>query len=322
MDSIVSLGLLPAALVLDLLLGDPLWLPHPVRWMGRAIEWAEPRFRCLTVSPILSGGIFAAALVSGAWLLTFVFLHAAAALSPAVGTVMGIILLYYCLSARGLADAAAHVLISLETEGLAAARGKLAMIVGRDVNALDAAGIRRALVETVAENFVDGVVSPLFYAALGGAPLAVAYKMVNTLDSMVGYKNKRYADFGKVSARLDDVANYLPARLSAPVIALAVRLLGGRSGRCLKTAFKEGRRHTSPNAGYPEAAFAGALGVRLNGPNTYGGRLVEKPWIGAGFGDPDPQHVRRAAELMWLASLLWLGCCLTFQAALLWGKAF
>ena len=322
MDHVFSLWLLPAAFALDLLLGDPRRLPHPVRWMGRAIEGAEPRFRQLAVSPVLAGGLFSAVLVFSTWLLAAGTLSAAGALHPAAGALLEMVMLYYCLSARGLADAAADVLRSLETEGLTAARVKLAMIVGRDVDSLDAAGIRRALVETVAENFVDGVVSPLFYAAVGGAPLALAYKMINTLDSMVGYKNERYADFGKVSARLDDGFNYLPARLSVPVIALAARLLGAPAGRSFKTALREGRHHASPNAGYPEAAFAGALGARMNGPNTYGGRLVEKPWLGDGFPDPGPREVRRAGDLMWLASLLWLGACLVLQAVLLWGKGF
>ncbi len=315
-------GVLPAAFALDLLLGDPPWLPHPVRWMGRAIEWAEPRFRRVAASPVLSGGLFTAALVTATWLLTYGLLRLAAALHPAAGTFLEIILLYYCLSARSLAAAAAEVLCILETKGPAAAKIRLPMLVGRDVSTLDAAGIRRALVETVAENFVDGVVSPLFYAALGGAPLAMAYKMVNTLDSMVGYKNERYADFGKVSARLDDVANYLPARLAVPAIAAAAGFLGAPAARSLGTAFKEGRHHTSPNAGYPEAAFAGALGVRLNGPNTYGGRLVEKPWLGAAFPDPGPRQVRRACDLMWLASLLWLGASLLIQVVRMYAGGF
>ncbi len=312
------LAAMPAAFGLDLLLGDPRRLPHPVRWMGRAIVWAEPRFRRLALPAVLCGGLFTAALVGATWLLASVLLRAAQTLHPAAALGLQIVMLYYCLSARGLAEAAGDVLHRLQNQGLPAARKALAMIVGRDVEALDAGGVRRALVETVAENFVDGVASPLFYAALGGAPLALAYKMVNTLDSMVGYKNARYAQFGKAAARLDDVANYLPARLSVPVIALAARLLGGPGRRSLQTALQQGRSHTSPNAGFPEAAFAGALGVRLNGPNVYGGRLVEKPWLCGDFPDPGPRHVRRAVQLMVTASMLWLGACLLLQLILPW----
>jgi adenosylcobinamide-phosphate synthase len=187
------------------------------------------------------------------------------------------------------------------------AKGQVATIVGRDTAPLSRAGVARACVETVAENLVDGVVSPLFYAALGGAPLALAFKMVNTLDSMVGYKNERYQSFGRAAARIDDAANYLPARLAMPLIALAAALLAGRGRPALGRALREGRRHTSPNAGISEAAFAGALGVRLGGPNYYGGVLVEKPFIGSGLGPVVPDHIPRACELMLVTALISLG---------------
>jgi adenosylcobinamide-phosphate synthase len=172
-----------------------------------------------------------------------------------------------------------------------------------------AADIARATVETVAENFVDGVLSPLCFAAVGGAPLAVAYKMINTLDSMVGYKNTRYIRFGTVAARIDDVANYLPARLSVLLIAAAARLLDGAGAqrRAWHTARTEGGRHASPNAGYPEAAFAGALAVRLNGPNYYHGRLVNKPYIGVGFGLVAMACIPKACQLMLVAAMLGAG---------------
>jgi len=181
------------------------------------------------------------------------------------------------------------------------------MIIGRDVASLSANGVKRGCVETVAENLVDGVIAPLFFAAIGGAPLAVAYKMVNTLDSMVGYKNERYVLFGKASARMDDIANYIPARLSVPVIALAAQLLAGKGRVALTTAVAEGGNHSSPNAGYAEAAFAGVLGVRLNGPNYYSGERVDKPWLGIRFSrETDIRHIRQACDLMFLSSLLWV----------------
>jgi adenosylcobinamide-phosphate synthase len=162
-------------------------------------------------------------------------------------------------------------------------------------------------VETVAENLVDGVISPLFFAAIGGAPLAMVYKMVNTLDSMVGYKNETYEYFGKASARSDDMFNYIPARLSVPIIALATQILSGNGCRSLITAVKEGAHHASPNAGYSEAAFAGALAIRLNGPNYYNGKLVEKPFIGVKFGSTTVAHIKQACDVMMLSSLLGLG---------------
>ena len=158
----------------------------------------------------------------------------------------------------------------------------------------------------MAENLVDGVIAPLFFAAIGGAPLALAYKMTNTLDSMVGYKNEKYLLFGKVSARMDDIANYIPARLAVPVIALASGILTGKGSRAYQTAKTEGRHHTSPNAGYSEAAFAGAFGIKLGGPNYYHGKLVEKPYIGAEFGNVSPIHIKKSCDLMMLSAFLML----------------
>ena len=198
--------------------------------------------------------------------------------------------IYDCLSRKRVADA----------------RKKVAFVVGRDVDSYGQEGISRAVVETVAENLVDGVISPLFFAAIGGAPLAVVYKMVNTLDSMIGYKNEKYLLFGKASARLDDLLNYLPARLSIPIIALATHILSGNGARSWQTALNEGANHSSPNAGYPEAAFAGALAVKLNGPNYYSGKLVDKPYIGVHFGKTSLVDIKKACHIMMLASLLWL----------------
>jgi adenosylcobinamide-phosphate synthase len=195
---------------------------------------------------------------------------------------------------------------SLKLNRLQEARAGLASIVGRDVAELKEDGIARAAVETVGENLVDGVVSPLFYAAIGGAPLAMAYKMINTLDSMIGYKNETYRHFGKVAARMDDVANYIPARLAVPVVALAAQMLSKSGWPAWQTAVAEGSNHSSPNAGYPEAAFAGALGVKLGGPNYYAGHLVTKPYIGIMFGQVSPNHIKRACDLMFLSALIWL----------------
>lgn len=305
MDWIPPWYVLPAAFVLDILLGDPRWLPHPIRWMGRAIEILEPRFRGWVPNLVVSGALFAGTLIIGTWLLTFMAVFLAGQRDPLVGAILQIVIVYYCLSARSLEKAAMEVGDALDRQNLPEARQRVGMIVGRDVKQLDGEGVGRAAFETVAENLVDGVISPLFYAALGGAPLAMAYKMVNTLDSMVGYKNERYHAFGKAAARIDDFANYIPARLSVAVIALAVQLLSGAGRSALKTAFNDGARHASPNAGYSEAAFAGALGVRLGGPNVYHGRLVDKPYIGAGLGRVRTGHIRKACDLMLVSALLW-----------------
>jgi adenosylcobinamide-phosphate synthase len=257
-----------------------------------------------------AGCWFALVLICGTWGLTALLLIAAGGIHPILAIAIEIILLFYCLSADSLASAAQSVLNPLKQNRLDKAKRHLALIVGRDVQGLTRQGITRATIETLAENLVDGVISPLFYAAIGGAPLAMAYKMTNTLDSMVGYKNEKYADFGKASARIDDLANYLPSRLSVLIITICARLFIGEKSRSWKTALKEGRNHTSPNAGYPEAAFAGALQVRLGGPNYYHGQLVRKPYIGTLFGTAQPDDITRACHLMYASAFV--GMLLTF----------
>ena len=298
--------ILPAAFALDILLGDPPHLPHPVRWLGKAIEKLEPPFRRIRVNLISSGALYAVVLIIGTWLLTYLVLAAAQRLHPLFKTLLDIILIYYCISIRSLDDAAMEVKRCLQQQQVQAAKKKVAMIVGRDIDNYKEDGLARATVETVAENLVDGVTAPLFFAAIGGAPLALAYKMTNTLDSMVGYKNDTYRHFGRASARIDDVLNYLPARLTVPVVALAAQILARRGKWSLMTAVCEGAHHASPNAGYPEAAFAGALAVKLNGPNYYYGKLVDKPYIGVRFGQSSPGHIKKACDIMLLSSVLWL----------------
>lgn len=304
---------LPLALILDLLIGDPVDLPHPIRWMGRAILFFEPRFRRLPLHTRQSGLLFALFLISGTWATAWFILAVAGTIHPLVETGLGTVMIYYGISITSLRKSALAVGEALQGENLSAAREKLSHIVGRDVQRLDSAGVSRAAVESVAENFVDGIVSPLFFALIGGAPLCMAFKMVSTLDSMVGYKDDAYIDFGKAAARIDDVANFIPARLSVPLISLAAQWLGGRGKETFRTALADGRAHASPNSGRPEAAFAGALGIRLGGPNYYGGRLVDKPFIGARFGEADVRHIEKACGLMLLSALIWAGLACGLQ---------
>lgn len=289
---------LAVAFLLDLIIGDPLILPHPVRWMGKAIEKLEPWFRKHTSGSEVAGMFFAITLIVSTLLITLLVLIIAFFISPFIGKIIEIILIYYCLSALSLKKAALDVVRSLREEGLSIAKKRLSFIVGRDVDKLDEEGVSRAAFETIAENLVDGVISPLFWAGIGGAPLAMMYKMINTLDSMVGYKNEKYREFGMASAKIDDLANYIPARLSVLIITFATFLLYGDWKSSFKTAFTEGRNHASPNAGFSEAAFAGSLQVKLGGPNYYGDKLVVKPYIGNSFGAVSMDHVRRACDLM------------------------
>ena len=311
--------LLAAAFILDLIIGDPHRLPHPVRWMGSAIIAFEAPFRKISANLVLSGTLYAAFLIFSTWLLTFAAIETLGRMNPFIGSGLETVLIFFCLSARSLEQAAMDIHDSLGLNKIDRARREVDLIVGRDVDQYDAGGIARATVETVAENLVDGFIAPLFFAAIGGAPLAMAYKMSNTLDSMVGYKNITYIQFGRASAVIDDIFNYIPARISILVIALASQILAGTGARSLKTAVREGAHHSSPNAGYAEAAFAGALAVKLNGPNYYHGKLVDKPYIGVHFGETAPGHIKKACDLMLLSSFLWLifllGAGFTFEIA-------
>ena len=307
---------LPTAFFLDLIVGDPRRLPHPVRWMGAAITAFEPRCRKISTNLVLAGTVYAAILIISTWLLTFWAIAVLSRIHPLIGSALEIVLIFFCLSARSLEEAATEIHGCLVNKKVSQARKKVALVVGRDVDRYDEEGITRAVVETVAENLVDGVTAPLFFATIGGAPLAMAYKMTNTLDSMVGYKNETYLQFGKASARIDDIFNYIPARLSILVISLAGQLLSGKGVRAFKTAIAEGMHHSSPNAGYAEAAFAGALAVKLNGPNYYHGKLVDKPYIGLAFGKAYPAHIIRACDLMLLASFLWLAMMMGLEMIL------
>lgn len=258
---------------LDCLVGDPYWMPHPIRVYGHAIAFLEKRLNCGAYR-LLKGAICWLVLLSFA--LSF-FIALQLLLAPyqwVLATVNGIFF-YYALSNRCLIQEALKVEFVLNTGDLPAARKQVGMIVGRDTSQLSPTQIRAATVETTAENLSDGVIAPLFFFLLGGIPLMMAYKMVNTLDSMVGYKNERYRDFGCVSARLDDVANWIPARLTSMLMVIS-----SLSGRAACFILRYGRAHSSPNAGYPEAALAGILDCRLGGPSCYFGKLVEKPYIG------------------------------------------
>lgn len=293
------------AYVLDFIAGDPRWLPHPIVYMGRAISFFEPVFRRIVRHPLVSGGCFAVFLILSTWGVAWGLVALAAMIHPVVADVVQVVMLFFCFSAKSLEDAAMAVFQALKEKSITRARYEVGMIVGRSTESLDEAGVTRAAVETVAENFVDGFLSPLFFALIGGAPLAMAYKMVNTLDSMVGYKNDTYILFGRVAARIDDAANFIPARFSVPIIFLATLLAFPRRAKlALKTGFTQGRQHKSPNAGFPEAAFAGALGARLGGPNIYHGKLVEKPFIGRDFDDPKKDAVKQACALMTAGSFI------------------
>lgn len=263
----------------DLILGDPRWMPHPVRWMGRLIAWLDDwYFRLFSAGHRRAAGVMLVATTVGVSMGITVLV-----VSVIDGAVRFIVVSYVIASLLALASLdreAVHVLHALAERRLDLARARLAGIVGRDTGDLDEPEVLRAVLETVAENLSDGVIAPVFYLTLGGIPGMVAYKCVNTLDSMVGYKNERYAEFGWAAARLDDVANYVPARLSALLVLLVAAVCGLNPRAGWRIVRRDAARHPSPNAGYPEAAVAGVLGVRLGGANSYSGHVIEKPFLG------------------------------------------
>jgi adenosylcobinamide-phosphate synthase len=293
--------------ILDQILGDPRSWPHPVRWLGRLIQLLEPPLRRLF--PERLGGVALLLLVAGAaggsaWAL----LHLADSWHPWARLVVATVLTYYGLAARSLARETQHVLEPCSSEDWDEARRRLSAIVGRDTRGLPPEEIYRACVETVAENTTDGIVAPLFYAALAGPVGLWVYKAVSTLDSMVGYRTPHYLRFGWASARADDLANLLPARLTWLVISLAAFLTGQRGGRALRLGWRDGRKHSSPNAGWAEAAMAGALGVQLGGPATYGGVSSQKPRLGEPSRRLTLSSVRQSIRIMliaaWIALIL------------------
>jgi adenosylcobinamide-phosphate synthase len=298
-----AIVLVGCAWLCDAILGDPEYLPHPVRLIGRLIAMLERRcviwIRNRRIAGICLGLLVTCVAFGG----TLAIEHMAYGISFWLGAAVSTYLLYTCLSTRGLGTEAGNVLQRLRVNDILSARAQVARIVGRDTQALDSQEIVRATVESVSENTVDGIIAPLLYAFIGGAPLAMAYKAINTLDSMIGYKNEQYRLLGWFSARLDDAANLIPARLCLLLVPLAALFIfPGRAIAALSTGLRDGRNSPSPNSGYPEACFAGALGIQLGGVCSYGGAAARKPFIGEPIHPLVPEHIGRAIRLMWLTS--------------------
>lgn len=295
------------AWLLDYWLGDPPNWPHPVRWIGNLINVTQRQIRrfCKSNRALkIGGGVLWLVVVGTSWGLSWGILHLANLVHPWLGWLLEVWMIYTVLAARCLSDAALEVYCALKNGTLEQSREKLSWIVGRDTSQLERPQITRAVVETVAENSVDGVIAPLFFLLFGGAPLAMAYKAVNTLDSMVGYKTEKYRAIGFVSAKLDDLANFIPARLSWLLLSIAAFCLRANSRQALRIGWRDRYQHSSPNCAWPEATVAGALGIRLGGPNLYFGERVEKPWIGDAQRDIALEDIPRTIQLMMLASLL------------------
>lgn len=311
-------SLIPAAWLLDQLAGDPEWLPHPVRLIGLATARGEAALRRPNqseLSELVAGGALSLAVVGSSYYATRQLIRFANRLSPSVGSTVEVLLAWTCLAARNLEQEATSVVEALDSGDLPLARHRLARIVGRDTQHLDEHEICRAVIETLAESASDGILAPLFYMALGGVPMAMAYKAVNTLDSMIGHADERYFYFGKAAARLDDVANYLPARLTAAAIVAVSKVHEDSDPQAAwQTWRRDGDEHKSPNAGQPESAIAGSLRVRLGGDNTYGGELIRTPHIGREFPAPSLPKAKNAIRLVSVVTILGVACGVLLSA--------
>ncbi|ADY57152.1 adenosylcobinamide-phosphate synthase [Syntrophobotulus glycolicus DSM 8271] len=307
--------------LLDLLFGDPQWLPHPVRGMGLLISRGEAflrRLSCRTPQSQWICGLLLTLLVAAvSFILPDVLLKLARASSPLLGYGLESLMCYQILATKSLKVESMRVYRELIRGDLPAAREKLSRIVSRDTAHLDVSQVSRSTVETIAENTSDGVVAPLLFILIGGAPLGFLYKAINTLDSMIGYKNEKYLYFGKFAAKLDDAANFIPARLAAYFMLLAACLSGYDTKNAWRIYRRDRMKHTSPNSAQTEAVCAGALNIQLAGNNYYFGKLLSKPTIGDNGRPVEAEDILRANRLLYVTSALALTAAIGIHIILL-----
>jgi adenosylcobinamide-phosphate synthase len=292
------------AFILDILIGDPRWLPHPVRIIGRCVELLEKVLRRVFASERLAGVFLAGITVAGTYLLTYEIINMFSRFGRIWEFAVSTIIIFFSLSIRDLFKEAKGVMKELDSGNIGQARESLSQIVGRDTHNLDKQQITKACVETTAENSVDGIIAPLFFAFIGGPALAMAYKAINTLDSMVGYKYGKYLDLGWASAKLDDLVNYIPARIAAVILPMSSYVCGADFLNSIKIIKRDGRKHPSPNSGIPEAAIAGALRIRLGGPSTYKGVVSDKPFIGGQTNEIVTDNIKHTIRIVFMAAVM------------------
>ncbi len=292
------------AFVLDILIGDPRWLPHPVRIMGKFIEYLEILLRKVFRSERTAGIFLTGIMVMGSYLITFKIISIFYGFGKVWGISVSILIIFYSLSIRDLLNETRGVLNALKSGNLPKARSSLSRIVGRDTHNLSEQQITTGCIETSAESSVDGIIAPLFYAFIGGPALAMAYKSINTLDSMVGYKNEKYNNFGWASAKLDDVANFIPARIAAIILPISSFICGADFSNSIRIVKRDGQKHPSPNSGIPEAAIAGALKIRLGGPSVYNGIPSDKPFIGDPINNIDFDDISNTIRIVMVSAIV------------------
>ena len=305
-----------AGFVLDLLIGDPHFIPHPVRLIGSLISFLDKRLNCdagcnisekkLNLIKYKRGMLLVFTVIFATFAISVIIIVAAYSINLYAGLIAEAVMTWQILATKCLRVESMRVYDALRTDGVDAGRRAVSMIVGRDTSVLDAAGVTRAAVETIAENTSDGVIAPMLYTAIGGPVLGFVYKAVNTMDSMLGYKNDKYMYFGRFAARLDDVVNFIPARISA-YLMIAAAFIGGRQfdGKNAYRIFKRDRfNHASPNSAQTESVCAGALRVQLAGDAVYFGKLVKKKYIGDGLREIECEDIKRANRLMYITAFL------------------
>lgn len=305
MSKLITLVMVIAYL-LDLVIGDPYSFPHPVRFIGNLIRFTEGKIRIIFKSKkqLKIGGFLLWTITVGFTALVTNLILNLLCINNIFYVIIASIILYTTLSTKCLADEAKKIYEVLKTGDIEKSRKQLSYIVGRDTTSLNENEIIRATVETVAENTVDGIISPMMYGFIGGPVLAMAYKAINTLDSMVGYKNEKYGDIGFASAKIDDIANFIPARITPFFMMIASFILGFNSKKSIKIAMRDRKNHKSPNCAYAEGAVAGALEVQLGGTNMYFGEKVYKPTIGDKDRDLEAEDILRTNKIMYLTSFI------------------
>ncbi len=292
-------GILTTALIIDFIIGDPEYRYHPIRLIGNLISKSENFFRKITHSQKTNGVIFFIFIFSTVYLVGFGL--------SSLGWFVKLFIVYSSIAVGDLRKKAMEIKKSLENNNLENARKQVGMIVGRDTENLNEKEIVRGTVETISENIVDGIISPIFFFIIGGAPLMLGYKAINTLDSMVGYKNERYKDFGFFSAKIDDIANYIPARISLLIISLAGILIGKNFVSGIKIGLRDGGKNPSPNSGISEAVVAGLLKIQLGGTNYYFGKKSIKPLIGDKIEELNINHIKEAVLIAYFSAIIiWL----------------
>ena len=296
--------------ILDLIFGDPYWLPHPIRFIGNLISNGEKLIRGNKEKSAerqrVEGVILAVSVIVISTIIPIIILVAARMINNYLGLAIESFMCYQILATKGLKTESMKVYKKLAEEDLEGARYAVSMIVGRDTKALDEAGVAKAAVETVAENTSDGIIAPMIFMAIGGAPLGFLYKAINTLDSMIGYKNDKYLNFGRFAAKLDDIANFIPARISAYLMIFASFILGFNYKGAYKIYSRDKYNHASPNSAHTESVCAGALNIQLAGNAYYFGKLYEKPTIGDDLRPINYDDIKKANKLLYATAFICL----------------